>query len=381
MISPGIGIGKAFVYIEENLPIPNYEISSGQVEYELERFEIALRKAADEVTRLKEQLSAQVLETEGRFLEAHLLMLADPELAAAVARKMKESRRNVEWVLLKVVDELARRLDSVPDDYLRERSVDLHDVSNRILDHLLYRERISLADLPPDSVVVAHNLLPSDAVTLNRRMVAGIAMDVGGTDLAHGHPGPRLRDPHRARAFRHLPPRARRRRGDRRRQPGGGHRPAGRGRARPLPEQPGRLAHPRAEAARPEPAAGGDPRRQADQPGGEHRGAGGGRTRSSPTGPTASACTAPSSSSSSPTASPRRRSSTAPTGGCWRRCPTAASPSAPSTWAGTRSSRVSRGSTRTTRSWAGGRCASASPGRTSSRPSCGRCCARRCTGT
>ncbi len=180
LISPGIGIGKAFVYIEENFPIPNYEISNGQVPYELERFEIAVKKAADEVSQLKAKLADQVSEAEGRFLDAHLLMLGDPELAAAVSRKLKESRRNVEWVLLKVVDEMIQRLDALSDDYLRERSVDLHDVSQRILDHLLYRERISLADLPPDSVVVAHNILPSDAITLNRRMVAAIAMDVGG---------------------------------------------------------------------------------------------------------------------------------------------------------------------------------------------------------
>ncbi len=180
LISPGIGIGKAFVYIEENFPIPSHDISPEQVQREFERFEAAAKKAAEEIVSLKKRMAAQVSEPEWKFLDAHLLMLRDPEFSSAVARKLQETRRSVEWVVLKVAEELTDRLNAAGDDYLQERSVDLRDVTRRILDHLLYRERISLADLPPESIVVAHNLLPSDAVTLSTRMVAGIAMDMGG---------------------------------------------------------------------------------------------------------------------------------------------------------------------------------------------------------
>lgn len=180
LISPGIGIGKAFVYIEENFPIPSHDISPEQVQREFERFEAAAKKAAEEIVSLKKRMAAQVSEPEWKFLDAHLLMLRDPEFSSAVSRKLQETRRSVEWVVLKVAEELTDRLNAAGDDYLQERSVDLRDVTRRILDHLLYRERISLADLPPESIVVAHNLLPSDAVTLSTRMVAGIAMDMGG---------------------------------------------------------------------------------------------------------------------------------------------------------------------------------------------------------
>jgi phosphotransferase system enzyme I (PtsI) len=180
MISPGIAIGKAFVYIEETLAIPSYEISTGQVPYEFERFQAAVKEASEEVLQLKARTVVQVAESEGKFLDAHLLMLNDPEFTALVSRRLKEYHRNVEWVLLKVVEEMAGRLDSIGDDYLRDRSVDLHDVSQRVMDHLLYRQRVSLADLEEGSIVVAHNIMPSDAITLNRRLVAGIAMDMGG---------------------------------------------------------------------------------------------------------------------------------------------------------------------------------------------------------
>lgn len=58
--------------------------------------------------------------------------------------------------------------------------MDLNDVGRRITAHLLYRERPSLASIQEPVVLVAHNLMPSDALSLSKRLVLGIATDVGG---------------------------------------------------------------------------------------------------------------------------------------------------------------------------------------------------------
>ncbi len=179
-VSPGIVVGKAFLFVDEKPPIPQYAISSAQVAGEIARFKDAQGKAVAEAQALKIRTEAEMGSAGDRFLDAHLLMLSDPDFTGQVEAKLGELHFNVEWVMYEVIAELVKRLETSQDAYLRERAVDIYDVGKRLLDHLLKRERISLADLSEEVVLVTHNLMPSDTLLMNKRMVKGIAMDVGG---------------------------------------------------------------------------------------------------------------------------------------------------------------------------------------------------------
>jgi phosphotransferase system enzyme I (PtsI) len=179
-VSPGIAIGKAFVFSEEKLAVPSYEISPGQVPYEMDRFTAAVAKAAQDVERLLEGEENALGDTERKLLESHRLMLTDPELAGQVGSQLSSKKKNVEWVLMEVVKALTQKLGATDDEYLRERAADIYDIANRILRHLMYREGVSLESLQEEVVLVAHNLLPSDGIAMNKEMVVGIAADFGG---------------------------------------------------------------------------------------------------------------------------------------------------------------------------------------------------------
>jgi phosphotransferase system enzyme I (PtsI) len=180
LVSPGIALGKAFVYPEEKLSIPNYDISVGQVEFEFERFKNALDMSQQELSQLKEDRGGEISETESKLIDAHLLMTRDPELSELVNKELAIRLKNVEWVLLKAVEEMVEQLNASGDAYLRERSTDIHDVSRRIMGHLLYRHKVPLTYLEEDCILVAHNLLPSDVISMDKQKVIGIATDVGG---------------------------------------------------------------------------------------------------------------------------------------------------------------------------------------------------------
>jgi phosphoenolpyruvate-protein phosphotransferase (PTS system enzyme I) len=171
--SPGIARGKAFLFLEDRVSVPRYDISSGQVELEYRRFLSALEKAAEEVRGL-------VADQDGTLFDAQLLMFDDPELKERVRASLEESKRNVEWILLQIVEEMAGKVAGADSQYLRERSVDFHDAGNRILGHLLYSERARLTDMKEPAVLVTRNLMPSDTLGLDRRLVLGIAADAGG---------------------------------------------------------------------------------------------------------------------------------------------------------------------------------------------------------
>jgi len=171
--SPGIAHGKVFLFLEDRLSVPRYDITPAQVETEYGRFLAALEKASAEV---KELIGGR----DAALFEAQLLMFEDPDLKAQVRALLGESLRNVEWAVLSIIERLSGKLLQADSQYLRERTVDLTDAGNRIIAHLLRRKRASLSDMSEPSVLVTHSLMPSDILGLDRRLVLGIAADAGG---------------------------------------------------------------------------------------------------------------------------------------------------------------------------------------------------------
>ena len=180
MVSPGIAIGPACLHAPDSLTVPSYDISTGQISSELERFQSARAKAVQDIEVLLQRGTPQLGEMERKLLNSHLLMLNDPQFHDEVNRTLKESKKNVEYVLREVEETLAKKLESSEDEYLQERSLDIRDISNRLLSHLLYRKRRSLMEIDKECVLVAHNLLPSDIIAMNREKIVGIATDFGG---------------------------------------------------------------------------------------------------------------------------------------------------------------------------------------------------------
>jgi phosphotransferase system enzyme I (PtsI) len=180
MVSPGIAIGKAFPYAGHSSAVPSYDISPAQIPQEVLRLTDALQKAIRELEDLRARTDPQTGEVERKFLDSHILMLRDPELLGRIKVELAEQKRNVEWVLQKVTSAITAKLDSSGDEYVRERSADIQDVYSRLLDHLLKAQRVSLTSLAEDCILVAHSLLPSDLIGMDRRKVLGLASDSGG---------------------------------------------------------------------------------------------------------------------------------------------------------------------------------------------------------
>jgi phosphotransferase system enzyme I (PtsI) len=177
--SPGIAIGRAFLFSDDDLTVPEYAIGDHQVEVEMARYRSAVGRAVLELEQIKVR-TGPAGDPDG-FLDTHLMMLQDPEIEAKIDVKIGKVLKNVEWVLQEVVDELVAKLATVQDAYLKERTLDIRDVSRRVMNHLLEGAgQVSLADLKEEVIVVTSSLMPSDAVSMNKKLVLGLAMDQGG---------------------------------------------------------------------------------------------------------------------------------------------------------------------------------------------------------
>ncbi|HOX47840.1 MAG TPA: phosphoenolpyruvate--protein phosphotransferase [Spirochaetales bacterium] len=179
--SPGIAAAPAFVLREEEeLSVPSYAIAPDAVEGEWNRFLGAVEKAKAEVEELRDRARAAAGEEQAAIFEAHLLMLSDPDLFESIQGNLASSFRNIERVIVEFERGLVEKLAGAEDPYLQARAADIHDVARRILSHLLFRERFTLADLESDVVLIARDLLPSDMISLNRARVKAIATEAGG---------------------------------------------------------------------------------------------------------------------------------------------------------------------------------------------------------
>ncbi|MDR0599847.1 MAG: phosphoenolpyruvate--protein phosphotransferase [Treponema sp.] len=174
----GVVIGKALV-VQENRPeIPRYAIDPGETPAELARFVTAAREAAEELRTLKKN-SAGLGWEQGAILDAHLMMVEDPDFHYQIKARLESKYDNIEWMVFEVARDLSHKLVQSPDAYLRERAVDVADVSRRIINRLLGITPFSLADLREDVILAAHNLSLSDALTMNRERVKALVMDTG----------------------------------------------------------------------------------------------------------------------------------------------------------------------------------------------------------
>ena len=179
-VSPGIAIGPVFTAQDDRPAIPEYEVEIERLASEMDRFNAAVDKAKGEIQALKEKAETEVSGRSTALLDSHLLMLEDPEFIKAVKQKLQDHRKNIEWVLYRAVRDIIEQLNATNQEYFQERGADVRDVAQRVLNHLLYRDQLSLADISEEVILVAHDLLPSEAIAMNKRMVRAIAMDAGG---------------------------------------------------------------------------------------------------------------------------------------------------------------------------------------------------------
>ncbi len=179
--SPGIFIGAArLVGDDEDPVIPNYSIQAHEVGGEWTRFLSAQEAAERELTELRDGALAEMGEEHAAIFDSHLLMLKDVDLLEQIEERLKSSLRNIEWIVYQVEQSLITRIAGSDSDYLAERTGDVKDVSRRVISHLLKRERTGLKGLTGRVAIVARDLLPSDAVSMDRAAVRGIALDAGG---------------------------------------------------------------------------------------------------------------------------------------------------------------------------------------------------------
>ena len=177
--SSGIAIGKVFLLEDDEFCLIQREVQKDELKKEVNRFRDALSKTRTEMLATKEKIQKNLGKEYARLADAYLLILDDPLITRDVVRKINEGV-NAEYALFKILENVMHSFDMIEDEYFRERKHDIQDVGKKILQHLLGKGRRSLSEIKEDSIIIAHNLTPSDTITMREHMVLGFATDIGG---------------------------------------------------------------------------------------------------------------------------------------------------------------------------------------------------------
>lgn len=178
-VSGGVAIGKAFLLTTPADEVVERTISDDEIQREIERFEEAIVRTRKQINEIQQRASAVVGRERASIFDAHLLVVDDRSFLDEVIRALKTLKKNVEAVLKLVSEKYAEALAQLEDDYLRERAADVRDVTRRILRNLTGESTSQLAELSEPCVLIAHDLPPSEAASLNAQKVLALATDVG----------------------------------------------------------------------------------------------------------------------------------------------------------------------------------------------------------
>ena len=178
-VSPGVVEGKVFLVGVEADHYLERTISREEVPGEIARFEDALIETRIQIREIQKSVEAQMTHADPGILDVHLMVLDDRAFVHDVVQQIRTNHRNVEQAIWVVASKYADALAGVGDDYLRERVADIKDVARRIVRSLAGNTVSALGELREKSVIVAHDLAPSETASLSKRLVLGVATDIG----------------------------------------------------------------------------------------------------------------------------------------------------------------------------------------------------------
>ncbi|NOU95265.1 phosphoenolpyruvate--protein phosphotransferase [Paenibacillus sp. LMG 31456] len=178
--SSGIAMGKAFVIPTWEWDFPDKLIDVADLAFEFERLYDGIRTSKDEIVHMKQEFVTVLGEEQTSIFDAHLAILEDPVFMSEVQGIMQRQYKAAEVAVKEAIEKFVNMFDLLDDQYMKERAVDIKDVGNRLLKHLLGALEETLPPKDQPYIVVAKELIPSQMVHLDNNQALGLVTMLGG---------------------------------------------------------------------------------------------------------------------------------------------------------------------------------------------------------
>lgn len=180
-VSPGITIGKVYLFNRMDMQAPFYKITEpALVKEELDRFLDALHESETQLLDLKNKLVDSGGGMEPLYIiDVHIMIMRDRKFIDLTMQNIRAMSVNAEWAVRMTIEKYKEMFDRMDDDYLRGRISDIQHVGQRIINNLAGKKHVP-PEIPEGIVIIAPDLSPADTAQMKIDKVLGFATDGGG---------------------------------------------------------------------------------------------------------------------------------------------------------------------------------------------------------
>lgn len=177
--SSGVAVAKAYLLVQPDLSFETVTVEN--IENEEARLEAALSAAQSELQIIKDKAVDSLGEEAAAVFDAHMMVLADPDMTAQIKATIESKKVNAEAALKEITDMFIAIFEGMEDNaYMQERAADIRDVTKRVMANLLGVKLPSPALINEEVIIVAEDLTPSDTAQLDKRYVKAFVTNIGG---------------------------------------------------------------------------------------------------------------------------------------------------------------------------------------------------------
>ena len=177
--SPGFGQGKAFV-LEPRMDLRAIKKQKARSpRREIERFRGAVERGIEQINVVKKRMNQLISKEENAIFDVYRLILEDPAIIQQIESQILKEGYTAEYAVRVVFERYLQSISNIDDNYLRERTTDVKDAAQRLLENLSGASDQQY-DIPDDAVLVAQDLSPADLSMLEGDKFKAIVLATGG---------------------------------------------------------------------------------------------------------------------------------------------------------------------------------------------------------
>ncbi|MDT2583951.1 phosphoenolpyruvate--protein phosphotransferase [Lactococcus petauri] len=177
--SSGVAVAKAYLLVQPDLSFETVTVEN--IKNEEARLDAALAAAQSELQIIKDKAVDSLGEEAAAVFDAHMMVLADPDMTAQIKATIESKKVNAEAALKEITDMFIAIFEGMEDNaYMQERAADIKDVTKRVMANLLGVKLPSPALINEEVIIVAEDLTPSDTAQLDKKYVKAFVTNIGG---------------------------------------------------------------------------------------------------------------------------------------------------------------------------------------------------------
>ena len=175
----GIAMGPVVVLKKNDYQVKRTRIEDPEAE--IKRIDEALEKSKEQLQKLYDKAVQEVGEASAAIFEVHQMMLEDDDYLEAIQNTIRTEQINAEYAVAATGDNFAEMFASMDDDYMKARSADIKDISERLVRNLSGQDDADLSSIEP-SIIVADDLSPSETVQMDKDKILAFVTVHGSTN-------------------------------------------------------------------------------------------------------------------------------------------------------------------------------------------------------